>query len=231
VRFLVASDWHLSPESPEIHGRLAESFLARARAEGATVVLNGDVFEELFAVAARARAAHPRVVAEIAALEREGRLLRTRGNHDPGSGEARIVLELQGLGLVLVAHGDAADPLHASPIGRLGDVVSRRFGRLAAVRGAARLAERTARTIAERPMLRIFRRRCLALVERERFVLGVFGHVHAAHCVGGDRYVNAGALLGETLDYVSLDRSGARLLSLGAAELARQADGSAPEMG
>jgi len=43
--------------------------------------------------------------------------------------------------------------------------------------------------------------------------------------------VNAGALLGETLDYVSLDRSGARLLSLGAAELARQADGSAPEMG
>jgi len=229
--FLVASDWHLSPASPEVHARLAETFLARARAEGATVVLNGDVFEELFADAALARAAHPRVLAQIAALEREGRFLRTRGNHDPGAGEARLVLEVDGLGRVLVMHGHAADPLHVSSVGRIGDSISRRFGRLDAVRGAARLADRTARALAGGSMRRLFRRRCLALVEREGFALGVFGHVHAAHVVAGDRYVNAGSLTGCTLEYVSLDQSGARLLSLGTAELVRPADRSRPEMG
>ncbi len=231
MTFLVAGDWHLSPHSPELHGRLARAFLARARAQGATVVLNGDVFDELFAGAARARAAHPLVVAELEALEHEGRLLRVRGNHDPAAGEERIVLDVAGLGRVLVAHGHAADPLHASPVGRLGDAVSRRFGRLAIVRGAARLAERAARALADERMQRVFRRRCLALVERGGFALGVFGHVHAAHLEPGDRYANAGALVGKTLSYMVLDRSGARILGLRAADLRGSADGIAPEMG
>ena len=55
------------------------------------------------------------------------------------------MLDVPGIGRVLVAHGHAADPVNASPIGRLGDEISRRFGRLAPVRGAAWLAEAAAR--------------------------------------------------------------------------------------
>jgi len=230
VRVLVAGDWHLSPDSPVIHGRLARAFLTRARAEGATVVLNGDVFEDLFAGERRARAAHPGVTAAMDALAREGRLLRARGNHDPGAGADRIVIDVPGLGRVLVAHGDAADPLHASAAGRLGDAISRRFGRLALVRGAARLAEAAATAIAGARIRALFRRRCLVLVEREGFALGVFGHVHFPHLVPGDRYVNAGGLRGRTLSYVAIDPSGPRLLSLSAQEVGG-GDGNGPEMG
>jgi UDP-2,3-diacylglucosamine pyrophosphatase LpxH len=218
VRYLVAGDWHLSPESPAIHGWLARAFLARARAEGATVVLNGDVFDDLFAGDRRARAAHPGVTAALAELAGEGKLLQARGNHDPGAGEDRIVLDVPGLGRVLVAHGDLADPLHASVLGRLGDAISRRFGRLALVRSAARIAELAATRIAGVRMRALFRRRCLALLEREGCALGVFGHVHVPHLAAGDRYVNAGALRGSTLSYVALDTSGPRLLSLRAQE-------------
>jgi UDP-2,3-diacylglucosamine pyrophosphatase LpxH len=231
VTFLVAGDWHLAPESPAAHGRLARAFLARAGAAGATVVLNGDVFDELFAGPDRAREAHPAVVEEIRALSRAGRLLRVRGNHDPGAGEERVVLEVEGTGRVLVAHGHTADPLSASPLGRAGDAVARRFGRAASVRAAARLAEGAARALAGGWMAAAFRRRCLALVDRERFDLGVFGHVHVSHLVPGDRYANAGALLGETLAYLALDRAGIRLAHLRLADLEGRGDGIGPEMG
>jgi UDP-2,3-diacylglucosamine pyrophosphatase LpxH len=214
----IASDWHLGPRSPAIHARLAGAFLARAREEGVRVILNGDVFDDLFEGPA-AEAAHPGVAAEIAALGREGRLERTRGNHDPGAGVPRVVLEVPGLGKVLVAHGNAIDPLNSSALGRLGDGISRRFGRLALVRGAARLAEAAARAVGERQMIDLFRRRCLAALEREGFALGVFGHVHARHLAPGDRYANAGALSGDVLEYLELGPEGPRLGALRAADL------------
>ena len=219
MTFLVASDWHLSPESPPLHGALARAFLERALEGGETVVLNGDVFEELY-FGARARAAHPRVVRAIEALARAERLLTTRGNHDPAAGEERLVLEVPVLGRVLVAHGDAFDPLHASALGRLGDELSRTLGHLAAVRGAARVAEAVARAVADRRIRALFRRRCLAVVEGEGFAVGVFGHVHAAHLAAGDWYVNAGRLGARSLEYVALGRSGVRLAALRADDLA-----------
>jgi hypothetical protein len=108
--------------------------------------------------------------------------------------------------------------------------VARRFGRTALVRRAARLAERSARALAGERMVATFRRRCLALVERERFAVGVFGHVHVAHLVAGDRYVNAGALLGETLSYLAVDEHGCRLGGVTLRDVAA-GDGFAPEMG
>lgn len=225
MRYLIAGDWHLSPQSPALDGRLALAFLARAHAEGATVVLNGDVFDDLFAGEAHAGAAHSGVVAAIAALTADGRLLRARGNHDPSAGDERIVLDVLGLGRVLVAHGDAADPLHASRLGRLGEAVSHRFGRLALVRRTARLAEASARALAGELMCAVFRRRCLAAIEREGFALGVFGHVHVPHLAQGDRYVNCGGLFRGALSYVALDRSGPRLLWLRSADLDGRGDG------
>jgi hypothetical protein len=215
----VASDWHLAPESPPLHGRLAAAFLRRARADGAAVILNGDVFDDLFAGRGRSQAAHPRVVAELLALEREGLLRRTRGNHDPDAGEERVVLDWPGLGRVLVAHGHAADPVNASWLGRLGDGISRRFGRHAVIRGTAWLVEAAARGLAGRRMVALFRERCLLLVAREGCALGVFGHVHVPHLAPGDPYANAGALSGEALGYLELGSGGARLASLRADEL------------
>lgn len=217
--YRISSDWHLSPGSPAVHGRLARAFLAKARADGVHVILNGDVFEDLFSGPGHAEAAHPPVLAEIAALRREGRLGRTRGNHDPDAGEERLVLEVPGTGRVLVAHGHAADPVNASAIGRLGDGISRRFGRLAPVRGAAWLAEAAVRALAGERVVSLFRARCLALVEREGFDLGVFGHVHVPHLVAGDRYANSGALADDALHYLELGPSGARLAALHPADL------------
>jgi UDP-2,3-diacylglucosamine pyrophosphatase LpxH len=210
----IASDWHLGPRSPPVHGRLALAFLARASAAGADVILNGDVFDDLFAGPGRAPAAHPDVAAAIAALIADGRLRRTSGNHDPEAGPERIVLDLPGIGRVLVAHGHSLDPINASPIGRLGDAISRHFGRLALVRGAATLAERVARSLAEDQMIAVFRARCLRAIEAGGFDLGVFGHVHRAHRVAGDRYVNAGALCDDRLEHLILDAQGARLASV-----------------
>ncbi|MGB8932884.1 MAG: metallophosphoesterase, partial [Anaeromyxobacteraceae bacterium] len=64
----IASDWHLGPESPPAHGRLALAFLERARAAGVEVILNGDVFDDLFAGPGRAQAAHPGVAAAVSSL-------------------------------------------------------------------------------------------------------------------------------------------------------------------
>lgn len=214
--FLVASDWHLAPGSPEAHGRLALAFLARARASGATLVLNGDVFDDLFSGTGRAEAAHPRVAGEIAALAREGRLLRTRGNHDPAAGEERVVLEVPGVGWVLVLHGHQVDPIGGSAAGRLGDAISRRFGRLPLVRAAARVAEAGARAVAGGRMAREFQRRAAALVLREGFDLGVFGHVHVPLVAPADRYANAGALAGGALTFLELRPGSVRLRVLGA---------------
>jgi UDP-2,3-diacylglucosamine pyrophosphatase LpxH len=211
VTWLVASDWHLSPRSPALHGRLAVAFLAQVRASEARLVLAGDVFEALFDRPGRAEGAHPAVVAALAALAAEGRLTRLAGNHDPAAGDARTVLDVDGIGRVLVAHGHAQDPVSASALGRLGDAVSRRLGHLAAVRGAARAVEVAARRLASERMVAVFRARWLAEVERGGFDLGVFGHVHVAHLAVGDRYANAGALDGERLSYLALDRAGPRL--------------------
>lgn len=213
----IASDWHLAPGSPPLHGRLATEFLRRARADGAEVILNGDVFDELFAGPGRGERAHAEVAAELAALRALGRLRRTRGNHDPAAGEEQLVLAWPGTGRVLVAHGHAADPISRSPIGRLGDGISRRFGRLALVRGAAALAEAAARAVAGRRMVELFRLRCLALVEREGCDLGVFGHVHAPHLRAGDRYANSGSLTAQALEYLELGPAGPSLCSLPAA--------------
>jgi len=64
----VASDWHLGPRSPAAHGRLALRFLEAARADGAEVILNGDVWEELFAGPGAGHRAFPEVAAAAAAL-------------------------------------------------------------------------------------------------------------------------------------------------------------------
>jgi UDP-2,3-diacylglucosamine pyrophosphatase LpxH len=213
--FWIASDWHLAPETAEADAPLALGFLQRAREAGAHVVLNGDVFDELFAGAASAHAAHPAVVAAIDALARAGRLIRTAGNHDPNAGAARAYLQVPGLGRVLVAHGHEVDPINRSALGRLGDGISRRFGRVPAVRGAARLAEAVARSVAGERMVSHFRRRCLALVRAEGCALGVFGHVHVPHLAPGDPYANAGALTHGRLSYLVLEAGRARLEALG----------------
>jgi UDP-2,3-diacylglucosamine pyrophosphatase LpxH len=210
----IASDWHLGPDTPAADARLALRFLERARDAGARVILNGDVFDDLFAGRGRAEAAHPAVVGAIGALAGEGRLARLRGNHDPDAGSEQAVLEVEGLGRVLVAHGHLVDPIHRSALGRLGDGISRRFGRLAVVRGAARLAEAAARAAAGRRMVAHFRTRCVALVRSEGCALGVFGHVHVAHLVAGDPYANAGALLGGRLTYLVLEPGRARLATI-----------------
>jgi UDP-2,3-diacylglucosamine pyrophosphatase LpxH len=228
----IASDWHLGPDTPAGDARLALRFLAAAQRAGARVILNGDVFDELFAGRARARAAHPEVVALLLALARAGRLERLAGNHDPDAGPAQAVVDAPGLGRVLVTHGHLVDPISRSALGRLGDGISRRFGRLAVVRGAARLAEAAALAVAGRRMLAHFRRRALALVRAERCDLGVFGHVHAPHLAAGDAYANAGALARGSLTYLVLDAGTARLEALTAAvdgrPLETSVDPSAP---
>lgn len=207
----IASDWHLGPRSPPLHGRLALAFLERARAAGVEVILNGDVFDDLFAGPGRAPAAHPGVAAAIAALSGAGRLRRTCGNHDPEAGPERLVLDLPGVGRLLVAHGHALDPINASPVGRLGDSISRHFGRTALVRGAARLAEVVARALAGERMIAVFAARCRRAVAAGPFDLGVFGHVHRPHLVAGDGYVNAGALDDRGLEFVVVGERGVRL--------------------
>ncbi len=226
--FLVASDWHLAPGSPEAHGRLALAFLERARASGATVVLNGDVFDDLFSGPGRAGAAHPRVAAEIAALAGAGRLLRTRGNHDPAAGEERVVLEVPGVGRVLVLHGHQVDPIGGSAAGRIGDAISRTFGRSPIVRAAAHLAEAGARAVAGGRMAREFQRRAASLVAREGFDLGVFGHLHVPLVAPAERYANAGALAGGVLSFLELRAGSVRLRALRAPGVAGIA---AAEMG
>jgi predicted phosphodiesterase len=227
----IASDWHLAPESPAVHARLAQAFLARAHAERAEVILNGDVFDELFAGPGRGQAAHPEVVAGIERLRCEGRLRRTAGNHDPDAGAARLLLEWPGVGRVLVTHGHLADPVNRSPVGRLGDAISRRFGRLGIVRGAARLAEVTARAALGDRLVSIFRGRCLAFVRQEGVAVGIFGHVHVAHLAPGDAYVNAGALTDDRLEYLELSPAGLRLGVLRAGDPSSGLEGGTrPEM-
>jgi hypothetical protein len=91
---------------------------------------------------------------------------------------------------------------------------ARRFGRLGAVRGAAALAEAAAKAAAGGRLVQVFRRRCLALVDRNGCALGVFGHVHEAHLAAGDRYANAGSLAEDGLHYLELGPGGPRLCTL-----------------
>jgi UDP-2,3-diacylglucosamine pyrophosphatase LpxH len=218
----IASDWHLAPRTPPLDARLAIAFLRRARADGAAVILNGDVFDDLYAGKRRCERAHPEVVAELARLRADERLLRIRGNHDPDAGADQVVLERPGLGRVVVAHGDRIDPLHQSWLGRLGHRLSERLGRLRVVRFATAAADTVAHALAGRRMLEVFRARCAAFVAREGCALGVFGHVHEQHLAAGDPYANAGWLHGGRLEYLELTADGVRLGVLTAEDLASE---------
>ncbi len=211
TRTLVAGDWHLGTYSPPAHRALALGFLRWAADSADLIVLNGDIFEGLFESPARAERAHPEVAALITSLARRGRLRRTLGNHDPEGGAASVVLQHQRLGRVLVAHGHLADPVHVSSVGNFGDGISRRFGHLSLVRGAAWMAESFVAGTLAAPVDRMFRRKCLTLMARERCAFGVFGHNHRRHLVPGDPYANAGRLRRSRLEYLVLDDVGPSL--------------------
>jgi Calcineurin-like phosphoesterase len=211
TRTLITGDWHLGTYSAPAHRALALAFLRWAADAADLVVLNGDIFEGLFESPDRAERAHPGVAALIADLARHGKLRRTQGNHDPQGGPASVVLEHPTLGRVLVAHGHLADPVHVSPVGNFGDGISRRFGHLSLVRGAAWVAESVVAGAMATPVDRMFRRKCLALVAREGCAFGVFGHNHRRHLAPGDPYANAGRLRRTRLEYLELGDAGASL--------------------
>jgi len=219
-RTLVASDWHLSRYSSAETSTLALAFLERVRDSGDEVILNGDIFEGLFEPVALSEAAHPHVASLIGAMVRTGQLRRTEGNHDPGAGAAAIVVGHEGLGPILVMHGHVADPLRTSPIGRVGDFISRRFGWIPAVRLAARLAEQSASLTAHR-VERVFSRRCRDLVARRLSGggIGIFGHIHRQYLMEGDRYANAGHLTDQRLEFIAIGRDGAAADRLDISEL------------
>jgi len=207
-RTLIASDWHLSRYCPAATVTLALAFLERARDAGDAVILNGDIFEGLFEPVALSVGAHPHVMSLIGAMSRAGQLRRTEGNHDPGAGAPAIIMEHARFGSVLVMHGHAADPLRMSPVGRLGDFVSRKFGWIPAVRLAARLAEQSATLTAGR-LERVFSARCRDLVDQRVSAFGIFGHIHRQYLVPGDRYANAGHLTEQRLEFIAIGADGA----------------------
>jgi hypothetical protein len=128
------------------------------------------------------------------------------------------VLDHPVMGRVLVAHGHLADPVHVSSVGNFGDGISRRFGHLSLVRGAAWVAESVVAGTMAAPVDRMFRRKCLALVAREQCAFGVFGHNHRRHLVAGDPYANAGRLRRARLEYLQLDDGGPSLRDFTARE-------------
>jgi len=221
MRTLIASDWHLGTYSPPGTADLARRFLDRARASGDRVILNGDIFEGLFESLDQAEAAHAALRDQIAEMTQLGQLSRTAGNHDPESGVASVVLDHPVLGRVLVAHGHAVDPLHGSPVGRLGDAISRRIGYLTVVRGAARMAEHVANRVVGMAMERTFRARCRGMIGRERCELGVFGHIHRRYLAPTDNYANAGYLTPARLEYLVLTDDSLHLAQLEAGDRAR----------
>jgi hypothetical protein len=211
MRVFVAGDWHLGTYTPPAEARLAVEFLEWAPAHADLIVLNGDIFEGLFEAPERAERAQPQAAALIHRLAAAGTLRRTQGNHDPGGGVLSIVIEHPAVGRVLVAHGHAADPMHASSVGHFGDGISRRFGHLGLVRGAAAVVESAVSGLFAGPVDRLYRTKCLAMVERERCALGVFGHNHRRHLVAGDPYANTGRLTRSRLEYLVLDDDGPAL--------------------
>ncbi|MDE3156931.1 MAG: metallophosphoesterase [Acidobacteriota bacterium] len=219
MRTLIASDWHLGHYSPPRQVALAAGFLLHVRRRGDRLVLNGDIFEGLFEPVARAETAHPALAAAIADLIDTGQAQRTEGNHDPGTGAPFIVLEHPAAGRVLVMHGHRVDATGA-PSEHAGDRISRRFGHLAVVRGFARTMEAAVSTLAAGAVDRLYRRHCLACVERHGCDLGVFGHNHRRYLAADDRYANAGCLRDDRLEFLVLDEHGPRLASFGTAELA-----------
>lgn len=207
----MAGDWHLGTYSTPLQANLAVEFLQHARAGGDRVVLNGDIFEGLFEPVARAESRHPTLAALIGEMARAGQLRRTEGNHDPGAGAPRVVLEHDAVGRVLVAHGHQVDPMHDSSVGNFGDGISRRFGGWWVVRGAAMAAEAVVAGTMAGSVDRHYRLRCLALVEHEDCALGVFGHNHRRHLVPGDAYANHGRMRRDRLEYLVLDDTGPAL--------------------
>ncbi|HEY3886256.1 MAG TPA: metallophosphoesterase [Vicinamibacterales bacterium] len=228
MRTLIAGDWHLGTYSRPDAGPIATAFLERARSDGDLVVLNGDIFEGVFEPVARAEAAHSALSTLIARMAREGSILRTEGNHDPGAGAPEHVLEHPSLGRVLVAHGHMADPVHGSPGGRLGDGISRRFGHRAIVRAAAHAVEIVIAGPASPGVDRFFRLRCRSIVERSGCAFGVFGHSHRRYLVRGDAYANAGCLRNGWLEYLLLDDRGPRLERFGQSTSGAGEDGARP---
>ena len=75
----------------------------------------------------------------------------------------------------------------------------------------AALKIREFRAVAGERMLAVFRGRCLRALRQGGFDAGVFGHVHRAHAVAGDPYVNSGALHDDRLEYAVLDGAGIRI--------------------
>ncbi len=217
----VASDWHLGTRSPRVHRELVQAFLRQLQDSGDRLVLNGDIWEGLFEREPRARQAHPAVVAALDELQRQGRLEQTQGNHDPDTGVPGTEVSWPGLGRILISHGHGVDPLHGSGIGRLGDTISRHFGSLLVVRGAARVANLAAEAIAGEKMVSIFRQRCLESVSKGGYSLGIFGHVHRQYYRDGDPYVNSGWLSDERLEYLVLDSNGIHLRALKVSEVVR----------
>jgi predicted phosphodiesterase len=226
VRTLIAGDWHLGTYSKPAHATLAWAFLERARREGDRVVLNGDIFEGVFEPAARAEAAHRDLSELMADMTRDGALRRTEGNHDPGAGPPELVLEHPTAGRVLVMHGHGVDPMHGSQAGRVGDHISRRFGHLAVVRGAAHAVEAVVAGAAASRVDRFFREKCRGIVRRHGCDLGVFGHNHRRYLVRGDCYANAGCLKNTRLEFLVLDDSGPRLDHLELTQLGTDAAGA-----
>jgi UDP-2,3-diacylglucosamine pyrophosphatase LpxH len=203
-RTLVASDWHLGSFSSSVAAQLAQRFLECARATGDRVVLNGDIFEGLFEPAEQAEAAHPVVRDMIAEMTTRGQLLRLAGNHDQDAGRSVFIVDQPKIGRVLISHGHAVDSLHHSRLGHAGDAISRRMGHVAAVRGAARFAERAAKAIAGVAIEHVFQVRCRALVKQSKCVVGIFGHIHRRYLAPGDAYANAGYLTRTRLEYLIL---------------------------
>ena len=211
TRTLVCSDWHLGSYTPEAEAALALRFLEWVQAGTDRLVLNGDIFEGLFEAPEHAESAQPRAAEVIARLQRDGRAQRLCGNHDPRGGAAQLVLDHPRFGRVLVTHGHVVDPVHASSMGHFGDGISRRFGYLGLVRGAAWLAEASVALVASRAVDRVYREKCLGLIDRAQCALGIFGHNHRRHLVAGDHYANAGRLTRSRLEYLLLDERGAAL--------------------
>ena len=218
-RTLIASDWHLGSRSPPQHGHMARTFLQRAYADGDTVILNGDIFEGLFEPIEQAQEAQSAVMQALDQLTQAGRLVRIAGNHDPTFGVIKHILDVPQVGRVLIAHGHTVDPLQRSPIGRLGDLMSRNLGHFKVIRGAAHLAEKTSLALAGKQMLHIFRQRCLAFVTREKCDLGIFGHVHHRFYDAASRYANAGWMSAKKLEYMILADQGPTLATLTYAEM------------
>ena len=99
----IASDWHLAPESPPAHGRLARAFLAEARRTGARVILNGDVFDSIDF--RRLNKHHWNVLSELRKLSDDIEITWIIGNHDGSAEDISHLLGVEVLDDLVVESG------------------------------------------------------------------------------------------------------------------------------